>query len=297
MTYDEKTKMLNTLYPVNSVPKGYKYWVRTLTEKCLGMFTYKNLPEYLPDYEIELRLIETGYCAVFNDKDKKYGLVTSYGGLSGYDLYYKPTKFVYAQPILGGANLEIHKDVVIIYNSQIDSLEPNGLSELIRRYARMLADIDSSINIYVVNTRAMSMNVASNQKVAKTVDEVMKKLRFGDYSTITEEGIMEGVRSLTNNQTTVNVLTELIVTRENMLKAFFREIGIKSAIEKKERMITDEVESDNQMLIINQADMLKFRQNGIAEINKVFNTKITVEIAEEYKPIVPEETEDITNVN
>lgn len=289
MTYDERNTILAKLYPVNTVARGYKYWVRTLTEKCLGMFTYTGLPETLPDYEIELRLIETGYCAVFEGKDhvtqKKIGLVTSYGGLSGIDMYYKPTKFVYAQPVLGSANLDIHKDVAVIYNNQLDSLTPLGLRELIQRYARMLADIDSSINIYTVNTRAMTMNIANNEKTAKALDEVMKKMRFGEYATINEGSILDCIRTIPTAPNTNNVLTELLVTRESMLKAFYREIGIKSSIEKKERMITNEVESDNQILLINQSDMLAFRKKGVAEINKLFNQKITVEIAEEYQPI------------
>ena len=292
MTYEELTKSLSTLYPVNNVAKGYKYWIRTLTEKCFGMFVYTGLPDTLPDYEIERRLIQTGYCAVFKAKQESYvqGLVTSYGGLSGIDYYYKPTKFVYAQPVLGSANLEIHKDVVIIYNSQVDILDTSGLLSLIQRYARMLADIDSSINIYTVNTRAMTINVANNQKTATAMDEVMKKLRAGDYSTMNEASILENIRTLATAPNTNNVLTELLVTRESMLRAFYREIGVKSAIQKKERMITDEVESDNQMLLINQADMLNFRKIGIEEINKVFGTTITVSIAPEYQPITETDT-------
>ena len=67
--------------------------------------------------------------------------------------------------------------------------------------------------------------------------------------------------------------------------------SIIAAFEKKERMITNEVESDNQMLLINQDDMLKFRRIGVEEINKLFKTNITVEVAESYKPIESQEVE------
>ena len=280
MTYDELKVQNNALYPVNKVAKGYKYWLNSLTEKCMGMFSYTGLPDSLPAEEIERRLMLNGYAGIF--KHATCGMVTAWGGMSGQDMYYHPTHFIYAQPVLHSATLKIHDTVAIIYNSDVDQSAQIGLSELIRRYARMLADIDSSINIVVVNLRAMNMCVADNDTVAKSVDAVMAKIQQGNFATINQASIMDSFKTFPFSDNRNSAINELLLARESMLKAFYREIGVKSAISKKERLITDEVASDDQLLYINLADMLRWRKKGIAEVNKLFATSITVEISSEY---------------
>jgi hypothetical protein len=63
-------------YPVNKVKRGYDYWVTVLTEKCLGMYEYSGLPASLPASQIELRLIQLGYCVVFKTKKKVIPRIT-----------------------------------------------------------------------------------------------------------------------------------------------------------------------------------------------------------------------------
>lgn len=283
MTYKEIQESLKALYPVNSVSRGFRYWARVLTEKCYGMFDYKGLPDSLPAEQIEQRLILTGFCGVF--KDNKHGLVTSYGGMSGQDIYYLPVNFTYTQPVLGSGTLKIGTECVIIYHSQIDvSQNRIGMSDLIKRYARQLADIESSINISIVNARNMYLAVAKNQNVAKTVNEVFNKMRMGEFETINEQTILDCFHTFPFNDGKASVITELLKARKDTISAFLEEIGIQSAKEKKERLITDEVTSNQQLLLVNQEDMLNSRQKGIASINKLFDTNITVDISSEYKP-------------
>lgn len=277
-------------YEVNKVKKGYDYWVTMLTEKCLGMYEYTGLPASLPAAQIELRLIQRGYCVVFKGRktavngirqDEK--LYTAFGGLSGVDEYYLPTNWIYAQPALESGNRTLHKDAEIIYNTQADMYRRRGLYDIIRRYARMLADADSSINIFTVNTRAMKMNVAASKQVANTVDNAMKKMADGEMYTINTNSILELYKALDWNIAKPNQLTELIDSRERLLASFMAEIGVKSALNKRERMITDEVAADDQLLTVNVDDMLKSRQEGIERINKLFGTNITVKRSEAYE--------------
>lgn len=285
MTYKELKETLAKIYSVKTVATGYSYWVYTLLEKCLNMFIYEGLPETLPAEEIEERLIMTGYAGIF--KHNKFGLVTSYGGIFGVDMYKKPTSFTYAQPILGGSTLKINKDCAMIYNAESDTLIQRGLSELIYRYARMLADFDSSINIFTINTRAISLNVAKTEQVATSVDSVMKKIEAGESACISDNTILDCFKTFPYaNQSGNNTMTELLSARDSCLRNFYQEIGIKSAYQKKERMITDEVTSDNQILLINLNDMLKQRQKGIEQVNKLFGTKISVKLSPDF---------DITN--
>ena len=269
------------IYPVNSVKKGYGYYVSLLTEKANGMYKYSGLPESLPADQIELKLILDGYCAVF--KHPTSGLVTCGGGLSGIDKYYLPTDFVYAQPALGSGNLKIDKNCVIIYNSSIDQYTRNGLSEIIQRSARLLADIDSSISILTINTRATKLNVAANESIARTVDAAMKKIADGEIQTINTQSLLDLYKTVDwNSEQKQQEIIELLNAKQQIMASFLSEIGVKNFTEKKERLITDEVTADDQLLTINVEDMLEYRKCGIDKVNKMFGTAVKVERNKSY---------------
>lgn len=263
------------IYPVNNVKKGYNYYLNLLTEKATGMYVYKNNPSSLPMEQIELRLILNGYAVIF--KHPVYGLVTCNGGLSGVDKYYLPTDFVYAQPQLGSGNLKISKDCVVIYNTSLDKYSRQGLSEMIMRTARLLADLDSSINIITVNNRATKLNVAANQAIAKTIDDAMTSIADGNVYTINTQSLLDMYKTVDwNNTTKQQQLQELLDAKKQILSNFLDEIGVKNIAEKKERMITDEVVADDQLLTVNVDDMTKSRIDGIKQVNQLFNVNISV---------------------
>jgi hypothetical protein len=283
------------LYPVNEVKTGYQYYMHLLTEKALSLYKYTDLPESLPAEQIEMRLILQGYAVIF--KHKKYGIVTCSGGVSGVDQYYLPTDFVYAQPALGSGNLKINKDCIIIWNTTADKYNRIGLLTLIQRYARMLADLDSSINIYTVNTRATKLNTAATQQTAKAVDNAMVKLQEGYVYTINTGSILDLYKTQDWNNSRSDTLQQLMDAKQQTMAAFLNEIGVKSITEKRERMVSEEVSADNQLLTINVIDMLNQRKEGIKLVNEMFGTAIKVDqmIPQEQKQEQKqEETENAT---
>ena len=50
-------------------------------------------------------------------------------------------------------------------------------------------------------------------------------------------------------------------------------------------MIESEVDSNNQLLLFNISDMLAERKKACEEINKLFDTSITVELSDEFKEL------------
>lgn len=268
------------LYPVKQVKRGYYFYLRVLFEKCLGMFKYYNLPKSLPAEEIEKRLIWYGFCGIFNDK--KYGITACDGGLSGVDQYYRPVEFTYAQPMLGSGTKKINEECIIIYNTQSDVVQPYGFKELIMRYARLLADVDSSISIQLVNTRATKLNSVADDNTAKVVNNAMQALEAGENYTVNQESLIDRWTPKDWNTAHPDTLEKLINARQSILNAFLEEIGVKSINEKRERMITNEVSADNQLLMVNTDDLLYKRKHGIKAVNDLFGTDIEVELNDLY---------------
>ena len=69
---------------------------------------------------------------------------------------------------------------------------------------------------------------------------------------------------------------KMLTARTKTMSDFLQEIGVKSAFEKSERLITDEVSANDQLLTINTDDMLTFRKQGVEMVNSLFGTNITV---------------------
>lgn len=272
-----KPSDINECYNVCDVVAGYEYYKHMLTEKCLGMFKFNNCPKNLPQEQLEKRIITDGYAIVF--KHHKYGIVTSPSSIYGEDIYYLPTNATYTQVALGSGNLIIGKNCAIIYNSAIDQEQPQGLTPLIDRYARLLADFDSSIANIIINSRSQKMGMAKSANAAAALKEALTKIYAGAPATINTNTFIDMVKTLDwsdNTNIGVNV-DKLLTARTKTMSDFLQEIGVKSAFEKNERLITDEVSANDQLLTINTDDMLYFRRKGIEQVNELFNTKITVE--------------------
>ena len=266
----DRPQDVKDIYNVCSVMRGYDYYVHMLAEKCFGMFDFDGTPDSLPGEEIERRLILHGYAIIFNHP--KFGLVTSPGSLYGEDKYYLPTGATYSQPALGSGDLKIGVNCIVIYNSQIDLHEPRGLSDLIARYARMLADCDSSIANMMINSRQQKMGSAATPAAAKALDEALTKIYAGAPATINVNTLLDLVKTIDWADTTRSGdnVDKLLTAKQKIYSDFLQEIGVKSAFEKRERLITDEVHADEQLLTINTADMFKSRKIGVEWSNNIF---------------------------
>lgn len=282
---------IDSMYDVSDVKLGVKYWFAKLLNITLSIFEWDGLPESLPQREIELQLQLTGWCDVFRRRnDKNNHIVTTYTGLYNFDEYYQPTRLTYAQPVLGSeSNIKINSnDNVLIYNS---SLEYNimgvdidrGLKSFILRYARQLADVESTFNIACVNQRQIDYPVARDGKVANSLKAFFNGLILGKKNIITDNQIIEGFQSYPiqkngNNETLMSILE----SRDKILEQFYRDIGVKFRNPKRAQLNTEEVESDEQVLLISLDDMLKYRQDGANRLNEAFGTNITVKISDNF---------------
>lgn len=277
---------INSIYDVADVAEGFAYWSWKLLNICLDIFEYENLPESLPNREIESNLMLTGHCFVFPYKDE---LVTTVTSIYGFDKYYNPTKATYAQAVLGSrSNISI-EDYAIIYNSSLRdnvlNIKSDGsLLTFIQRYARQLADIESTINIYMTNMRLTSIPVATNDNIKGSIRKFFDMLSLGKKEIVVDTPIIESFRQVDiTTKHTNDTLTDLLLCRDKILEMFYRDIGVKFRNNKRANMTESEVESDNQVLLISLDDMLKQRERGVAEVNSKYGTNITVSINERFR--------------
>ena len=115
------------------------------------------------------------------------------------------------------------------------------------------------------------------------------KFYNGDIDAILDVGLLKkgngGIDNLALTSSGTLGVMDCIDARNELLRMFYNEIGVRYNRDKKERMIESEVENDEQMLLLNINDMLKQRQNACKEINRIFGRNISVKLSPEFEII------------
>lgn len=285
--YTVENQNIDKLYDVANVNVGFRYWFWKLLNICISMFDYDNLPPMLPRREIEINLILTNHCVVFQEP-KANSLITAATNVYGFDVYYNPKFAVYANPNLSYKKLSIGQNCEIIWNNElhdnVNYIPSDGsLKSFIFRYSRLLADIESTINIYTVNSRLTSYPVASNDKVAQSIQTFFKRIKQGRNAVISDDAIIQEFRNVDINRSNIHDgINDLLIARDKILEMFYRDIGVRMYNPKKAQVTEDEIEVNNQLLLISKEDMLRERKAGVERVNNMFGTNISVKINERF---------------
>lgn len=146
-------------------------------------------------------------------------------------------------------------------------------SAICEQYALMLAHTDISIIAELVNGRFMDVIKAHNNSDAETASKFMRDLYDGKLSFIRDNA---EELEIDRSPRAVSHLRELIDTKDRLMRDFYNIFGISKTAEKRERMITDEVEANEKMLNFNLKDMLEMRVKMCEEIESIFGLPVSV---------------------
>ena len=264
------------------LPQSVNYWIEMLFEKIVRIFEWKGLP--FPQREIEMRLITSGYCGFVKDELLDY--MVAYGGMSGPTQYFDVFKdFTYSAPLAKGGTKKIDKECVIINNTALR----NPMNTFIKRYAILLAHCDVTLVMSLVNLRTKNIIATDDQGTADSYKEMFKKFYKGEFSALIDKGLLGSSDGGLNNialPTSGNIgVMECIDAKNEIMRMFYNDIGVRYTRDKKERMIESEVENDQQLLLFNINDMLRQRENACKKINELFDLNVSVKLAPEFNII------------
>ena len=284
MNITRMNQYLKTMHDVSDVKEGSRYWFFKLLNLVMSMFEYDGLPEGLDQREVELNLIITGHCAFLAKKNGQIWCPLTY--LYNFDEYYQPTNLTWANPVIRMKSYQytIGKDCEIVYNSSLkDSIwyikADGGLNSFLQRYARQLADLEATANIYAVNARLVSIPVTNDNSVKESLSLFFKNLVLGKRSIVSDSTIVEKFRNIDISRTGVNdTINDWLMARDKVLEQFYRDLGVKMNNQKKAQVNAEEVESNDQLLLIASDDMLQERRRGLERVNAMYGTNITVRL-------------------
>lgn len=292
MTSKESKALAEMMPNISFVPSGFEYWKTELLRRIINIFTYDNLPDTCNQDVLRRQLmygkLKNG-CSIFakaedgniyNIDGTPYGV----GPYMEYDVFPKYTLSVSDLIISKSGTLGVDGEVV--YN---DSLKA-GLHKIIDRYARMLADEDSTFSKVLYNLRRPNYFNAPDEKVARSIKAAMDDNELGIDRVILGKDILSEASILSNAPGSYGngVLTEHIMCKNGIINQFMRELGIPCVDEKKERINEAEIDTQNSGLSIIY-DMLTTQQKCFDNVNDLFGLDIRVRLSDEWQWLIKKE--------
>lgn len=268
----------------------YLMYYNRLTELSISMFEWQNLPDTIDERYLELALFSTGMAVFFKDNDLGDYLALRCMINGGFNVYRIPiNRRAYAD---NGYQKQLTiKDSVIIYNNLIHS---NAMLD-VRIFADRLTDLDRSIQ---VNARAQKTPVL----IQCSENERLTMLNlYKDYDG--NAPVVYGDRNL--NPKGISVLKtdapytadKLYQLKTQIWNEALTYLGISNiTINKKERMITDEVARTQGGVVASRYSRLESRRQACRQINKMFGLDVWVDYREDFQPAeIPDEKDGETD--
>lgn len=255
---------------------GFMQYFDRLTELSISMFEWKNLPDTIDERFLELSLFGDGMAIFFEDEVLGYlALRTMIGGRL--DVYQIPTeRTAYAS---NGYNKHLdNENSVIIFNNMIHT----NSTRVVETYARRLYELDRIID---VNAKAQKTPVFI--QCEETQRLTMKNL-YMKYEG--NEPFIFGDKSLNPNALKVlktdapYVADKIYQLKTQLWNEALTYLGISNLnVQKKERMISDEVIRNQGGTIASRYSRLESRRKACEQINDMFGLDIECNYREDYR--------------
>lgn len=256
----------------------YQQYLDRLTELSMSMFEWKNLPDTVDWRFIERNLLFNGCAIFFNDEAVGYlGLRAVINGpLNVYNIPINRRAIA-----ANGYNRSLNiKNSVIIYNNLIRT---NSLND-IKMFARRLADLDRSID---VNAKAQKtpVLVLADEDTRLTMENLYMQYDgnqpfiFSDKKQFGEESPIKVLRT-----DAPFVADRLYTLKTQLWNEALTYLGISNLnVQKKERLISDEVMRNQGGTIASRYSRLEARRQACNEINKMFGLDIWCDFRDDFR--------------
>ena len=256
----------------------YGQYLHRLTELSVSMFEWKNLPDTVDPRFLELTLFHDGQAVFFKDEDLGF-LCLQVAMNGGFNVYRIPIKRrAYA---VNGYNKDLTiDDSVIIYNNY---LHTNSIFH-VKQYARRLYNLDRIIDVNA-NAQKTPVLLQSSETQRLTLMNLYMQWE-GNYPFIFGDRNLDidGLKVLKTDAP--YVADKIYQLKSQIWNEALTYLGISNLnIQKKERLVSDEVTRSQGGTIASRYSRLQARREAVDKINDMFdiNPPIEVNYREDYR--------------
>lgn len=276
---------------------SFRFFCRYLWEKILSIFEFE-LPSTFGKELFLNALFGNGVVTVIDTP--KYGLLAQWGNYGGYNVNYQPRFMLFANPLLpdySGRELVIGEDCAVIRLTE----DWCGVTDLIAFYAGKMALATQAIDVNLINSKLAYVFAAKDKTQAQSFKKLMDTINSGETSVVVDKSLFTedgetNWKAFQQNLRQTYIVTDLLNDFAKIEDEFNTRIGIPNAnTEKRERLISDEVNANNVETSILAAGWLENIREGCDMVKDMYGAEIRVDWR--FKPNVDntEQSESVDN--
>lgn len=225
------------------------YYQRYLLQKAMSVFEW-DLPETWTKYRGKDYFLYCLYCfgyvAVVNTD--KFGVIPQACTLGGYGVFYEPKWAVITNPLLRGL-----LQPTIGKQCELIKLQPDygGLMDIVYQYAEQMALASQAVSVNLINSKFAFVFAAENNASAQSLKKMYEEITSGQPAVVADKKLFRGDgvptwQLFTQNLKQQYIASDILSDMKKIEAEFDTRIGIPNAnTDKRERLITDEVNSNN----------------------------------------------------
>ena len=254
-----------------------RFYQRYLLQKAIAVFDWQLPETWDRDYFL-YTLYAYGYCAVINTE--KFGVIPQWGALGGYNVFYRPTYIIVTNPLIP----ELVKPTIGI-DCTIIKLQPDygGIMDLVNYYADMMALCAESVGINLINSHVATVFPAANKSMAESYKKAFDKVASGEPAVVLDKSLFDDAgrpvwTPFQQNIRNEYIATDILLDMKKIEAQFDTDIGIPTAnTEKRERLIVDEVNSNNVETALRPSLWLQELKQAVQETKDMFGIELSVD--------------------
>lgn len=242
---------------------------------ALNIFGWKNLPETIPERILEKFLYFYG-CVVFY-KDDEYGFLTlpafPQAILNPYFDFTKCNAWGYnIQKELDISYFSLNRNGVLIRNN--NTVTPTF--NIIKYYVDIITNVDRTIETQLYTMKKPYI-ISGNNKTVLSIKNFFKNIFDNNPFCVVDDNLKNKIKEsleLMEIKTDYHV-NELFLYKSAIIGELCEILGFKSqTFEKKERLLVDEINSNNDFTYMNIVSQFNQRKKSSEEINKIWGLNI-----------------------
>ena len=237
---------------------------------ALNRFTWENLPNGITSRKIEEMLVNHGQ--LMFSKDEELGVFTCLPcfGTGMYDLYNEPVQYM----VFGsnGYNKIIDRDKGVVIRN--NATHTNDRDDLML-FAERINEIEQTMDINL-NGQKTPYIILCDEKERLTFKNILKQVNTFKYAIFGSKKLNMKDNIILNTKSEY-LLDKLQSQKTEIMNELLTFLGINNANnDKKERMLVDEVNANNDFILVNLDHMYEERELACKMINEKFGLNIEV---------------------
>lgn len=249
-------------------PDDYFRWFKDVVGTKVTMFYYDNLPGTLTSEITENALMFNNFLCLWYDKGLGQVILCRYRFGGTYDIYWKPVTVDLLS--LSGKSLAIgvpYEDIVIVRDNPSDIIPFVTLNSWLNK----ILDKEKTLDILMRLVRMPTILVGDKEQ-AGMLKQLMKKTYEYDGFAIGSKNFKSHVEQFDIRMPVqLSDVYELIEKYKNLA---LNSMGIYGVDEKRERIVTSEVQANNDFTDFIYTGMYRERQRWVKEANEKWGLNI-----------------------